>query len=233
MIQGLRSILLLVSLNLIAADAFALNDAAALAARFQSILKEKIPNAEIRIPNLGKLVKAPEVAAIDALSSVRLTEDRPSGVAVFELFSTDGTSTKVQTPYQALARVPVAARRIYPNTRLKKEDFRIDTINLATGHARDYRGAIIADESRLERMETRQTILEGQFVVSNAVQKLPDVRKGEMVKLELVSGDLSLTTSAIVQENASVGDSVHVLTAKSKREIVGKVRADRSIEVNL
>ena len=132
-----------------------------------------------------------------------------------------------------MVNVPVATHRIYPNARLKKEDFRIETLNVATGAARNYRGAIIYDENKLEQMETRQSILEGQFVVVNAVQKQPDVRKGETVKLELSSGDLMLTTSAVLQENASIGEKVHVITTKSKKDVVGKVREDHSIEVTL
>ena len=213
--------------------AYALDDANLLSSRLQKILSEKIQNAEIRIPSLEKLVKTPEVSAISTLSSVRLSEDRPNGIAVFELNSTDGASTKIQTPYQAWVKIPVAVHRIYPNTRLKKEDFRVDSVNVATGPAREYRGVLVYDIANIDRMETRQTILEGQFVVSNAVQKQPDLRKGETVKLELISGDLVLSTSAMVEENGSVGDKVHVLTLKTKKDLLGVIREDRTIEVRL
>jgi flagella basal body P-ring formation protein FlgA len=53
------------------------------------------------------------------------------------------------------------------------------------------------------------------------------------VKLELVSGELSLTTQGILQEAGSVGDHVRVLTVKTKREITGIVKNDHSVEVNL
>jgi len=216
-----------------ATSSYGLDDAALLSSRLSKILSEKIPNAEIRIPNLENLVKSPEIAAITTLSSVRLIEDRATGVALFELNSTDGVSTKIQTPYQALVKAPIAIRRIYPNTKLKKEDFRIDTINVAVGTAHDYRGVILYSDAKLDQMESKQTILEGQFVLSNAVQRQPDVHKGEMVKLELSSGDLTLTTSAVIQENASIGERVHVLTAKTKREMIGKVLEDHSVEVVL
>ena len=214
-------------------SAHALNDATLLSSRINKILSEKNPNAEIKIPNLEKLVKSPEIAAISSLSDIRLVEDRSNGTAVFELTSSDGSSTKIQTPYQAWVRVPVATHRIYPNTKLKKEDFKISAINVATGVAHDYRGAMIGSEVKLDQMESKQTILEGQFVVINAVQRLPDVRKGDMVKLELSSGDLTLTTAAVIQENAAIGERVHVLTAKTKREMIGKVLEDHSVEVSL
>lgn len=216
-----------------AASSFGLDDATLLSSRIHKILSEKIPYAEIRIPNLEKLIKTPQISAISEISSIRIVEERANGIALFEIVSTDGNSVKIQTPFQALVKAPVAVRRIYPNTILKKEDFRIDTINVATGQPREYRGVIVYDEQKLLHSETKQTILEGQFVVSNAIRKQPDVRKGETVKLELSSGDLTLTTAAVVQENASVGERVHVLTAKTKKEVIGKVKEDRSVEVSL
>ncbi len=226
-------VLAMIAASLFSISSYGLDDANLLSSRIHKILSEKIPYAEIRVPNLEKLVKSPQISSISELSSVRLIEDRPSGVALFELVSTDGSNVRIQTPYQAMVKTPVAVRRIYPNTKLKKDDFRIETLNVATGLPRDYRGAIIYDPSKLEQMETKQSILEGQFIVVNAVQKQPDVRKGEMVKLELSSGDLTLTTAAVVQESASVGDRVHVITTKSKKEVVGKVREDHSVEVIL
>jgi flagella basal body P-ring formation protein FlgA len=230
-IRNLVLAVLLISFS--ATSSYGLDDATLLSSNIQNILSKKIPFAEIRIPNLEKLIKTPQISAISELSTIRLIEDRANGSALFELTSTDGTSVKIQTPYQAMVKAPVAVRRIYPNSILKKEDFRIETLNVATGLPREYRGVIIYDEAKLFRTETKQTILEGQFVVTNAIRKQPDLRKGETVKLELSSGDLTLTTAAIVQENASVGEQVHVLTTKSKREVVGKVKEDRSVEVTL
>ena len=229
----IRNLVLAILISFTSISSYGLDDANLLSSRIQKILSEKFPYAEIRIPNLEKLIKSPEIASINELSGVRLVEDRASGIALFELTSSDGSIIKIQTPYQALVQTPVAIHRIFPNTHLKKEDFKIENLNVATGIARDYRGAIIYDLAKLDQMETRQSILEGQFVVVNAVQKQPDVRKGETVKLELTSGDLTLTTSAVIQESASVGDRVHVLTLKSKKEVVGKVLEDHSVEVIL
>jgi len=228
--QNLVIILFAVSFPI---HSYGLDNAALLSSQLNKILSEKIPNAEIKIPSLESLVKTPEILAISSLSNVRLLEDRPTGIALFELISTDGVSTKIQTPYQAWIKVPVAARRIYPNTKLKKDDFRIETINAAIGSAHDYRGAILYSDANLDQMESRQSILEGQFVQINAVQRQPDLRKGELVKLELSSGDLILTTSGTIQENASIGERVHVLTSKTKRELIGKILEDRSVEVVL
>ncbi|MBS1959346.1 MAG: flagellar basal body P-ring formation protein FlgA [Bdellovibrionales bacterium] len=200
-------------------------------------LSDRIPNARVKLPSLTGVAKQSPLSEIEKLTDVRFIEDKASGVAVAEVIGTTEGGREVrqviQTPYEAWVEVPTAIQRIYPNTKLKTEDFKISKINVASGIAREYRGVMVGSEADLNKMESRQTILENQFVTRNAVQKQPDIRKGEMVKLELTSGDLSLVTQAIVQESGLVGDRIHVLTLKTKKEIVGKLRADHSIEVNL
>jgi hypothetical protein len=203
----------------------------------QSTLSEKIAGTEIRIPSLKKLAAQKAITEFTEIKSLRLVEDRPSGTAVFEVIGLDQDqkekSEMIQTPYEAWKKVPVANKRIYPNSRLKNEDFKISEVNVATGMAREYRGIMLPADSNFNQLQTKQTILENQFVVSTAVEKQPDLRKGDTVKLLLVSGDLTLTTQAVAEEPASVGDRIRVMTVKSKREIVGKVSEDHSVEVSL
>jgi flagella basal body P-ring formation protein FlgA len=200
-------------------------------------LGERIAHSRIHLPSLDKLAGLSPLNEIQVLQSTRVVEDKPNGVAVVEVVGvTEGgreIRQVIQTPYEAWIQVPTAAKRIYPNTKLKPEDFRVQEVNVATGMPREYRGVLLEADAPLAQMESRQTILEGQFVTRTAVQRQPDIRKGEMVKLELVSGDLSLVTQAIVQEPGSIGERIRVLTLKTKKEIVGKVRADRTVEVSL
>lgn len=208
-----------------------------LSQKISQLLGEKIAHARIQLPSLEKLAGLSPLNEISVLQSARLIEDKPSGIAVLEVVGTSEGGREIrqiiQTPYEAWIQVPTAAKRIYPNTKLKSEDFRIQEVNVATGMPREYRGVMLESDAPLAQMESRQTILEGQFVTRNAVQRQPDIRKGEMVRLELVSGDLSLVTQAIVQEPGSVGERIRVLTLKTKKEIVGKIRSDRSVEVSL
>ncbi len=231
MIQTLLSIV--IAFSVFTSNAHALKDADLLSTQIKKTLIEKFPNSEIRLPNLDKLATSPEVSSIREIVQIRVVEERSNGVAVLELIGTDGENVRIQTPFQALMKAPIAIHRIYPNSKIKKEDIKIDVLNVAMSPAKEYRGAIIFDEKKIENSEAKQTILEGQFIVSSAIQRTPDLRKGEMVRLEMSSGELSLTTAATVLENASIGENVHVLTAKTKKEVMGKVRADHSVEVNL
>jgi flagella basal body P-ring formation protein FlgA len=205
--------------------------------RFELELQKTIPNARIQLPSLKKVTQQPPLSQIAQLLTVRLVEDRTIGVAIFEVSGTTSEGAAIvqnlQTPYEAWLDVPVATRRIYPNTKIKEEDYAVRPVNVASGLPREYRGIILTDSRGLERVESRQTILEGHYFTRTAIQKQPDLRRGEMVKLELVSGDMSLITQGVVQESASVGDRVRVLTLKTKKELSGELKSNHVVEVKL
>ena len=200
-------------------------------------LEEKIPTAEIKIPSLEKMVQSVAFSVFDQLSSVRLIEEKENGLALFEVKGFDQAKNEItktiQTPFEAWVKVPVATHRIYPNTKLKNEDFKIENLNVATGPSKPYRSAMVPADTNFNATESKQSILAGQFVVTNAIHKQPDLRRGDSIKLELISGDLSLTTQGIAQEPASTGDRIRVITVKTKKEIMGVVRPDHSVEVSL
>ena len=204
-----------------------------LSSMIKKTLEEKITHSEVEIQSFNALVESTPLKNFQNFSKVRLLDDKPNGVAILEVTGDEGQTQVVQTPYTAWMKVPVATHRIYPNTKLKAEDFKVQSINVASGPAREYRGIMASETTPLAQMESRQSILEGQFLTTAAIQKQPDLRKGDLIKLELNSGELSLTTQAVAQEPASVGDKIRVLTLKTKKEIVGLVKEDHSVEVNL
>ncbi|MBU6152696.1 MAG: flagellar basal body P-ring formation protein FlgA [Bdellovibrionales bacterium] len=209
----------------------------ALTEKFKNALTTRIPGAEIRIPSLEKICSEPPLRDYSTISKVRLVEDRPQGVALFELngIGADGTerSDLVQTPYSAWKKVLSPVRRIYPNSKLKDEDFKVQEVNVASGPAREYRGVMVAPDTVMSGFQSRQSILENQFVTTSSIEKQPELRKGDMVRLDLTSGDLTLSTQAVASESGSVGDRIRVLTNKSKKEVVGTIRDDHSVEVRL
>lgn len=204
--------------------------------QIETQLQSRFVGAEIKLPSLEKICQQSPLSEVDRVQEVRITEDKPQGVLVVEVRgSSDSREIRqsFQTPYEAWVDVQVASRRIYPNTTLKKQDFRVQKINVSSGMPREFRGVLLKPEVDVSTLESRQTILEGHFLTESAVHQQPAVRKGEMVRLELMSGDMSLTTQAIVQEAAQVGQRVRVITLKTKKEMSGKVRPDHSIEVRL
>jgi len=198
---------------------------------------DKIAGAEIRIPSLTKLCGQAPLSDYHSVTKARLVEDRPNGVALFEItgLGMDGIekSDLIQTPYSAWRRVIMPTHRIYPNTKLKNDDFRTSEVNVATGSAREYRGVMVSAGIDFTGLQSKQTLLENQFVVTTAIEKQPDLHKGDLVRLDLISGDLTLSTQATASETGSVGDRIRVMTAKSKKEVVGVIREDHSVEVSL
>ena len=200
-------------------------------------LTEKIADAEIRVPSLEKICSRAPLSEFARLDRARLVEDRSNGTALFEISGkTAGGAEKselVQTPYSAWKKVVVATKRLYPNSRIQEHDTKIVDMDVASGPIREYRGILVSPDANLTRLQTRQTILENQYVTSTAVEQQPDVRRGDTVRLDLVSGDLTLTTQATASENAAIGDRIRVSTWKTKKEVVGTVRDDHSVEVKL
>lgn len=203
-------------------------------------LESKYQNAKIQFINLQTLANNPSFVLDQEVSSVSLVEDKPNGVATFRIKGVVEKNGKprevtqlIQLPYEAWVKTWVAKKRIFPNTKLRAEDFRIAEINVAQGVGREYRGIIANADFSIQGFESKQTILEGNFLTTSAFRKEPSVRRGDLVKMELLSGGLVLTTQAVVQEPASVGDRVRVLTQKSKREMVGQLKDDQRVEVRL
>ncbi len=140
-----------------------------------------------------------------------------------------------RVPFAAWTAALIATRRVLPGQRLAEDMFRVGEVNVAQGYAREFRGAILPIDSgkELSRLEARQTIMEGSFALSTAVQRIPDVRRGESVSVHLVSGAMTLKTMAVAEEPAYVDGQLRVLTLKTKRVLVGKLMQDGSVEVKL
>jgi flagella basal body P-ring formation protein FlgA len=127
----------------------------------------------------------------------------------------------------------VALKRIHPGEKLSRGEFQIQPINIAQGLAYQYRGVMLGSKEKIEGLEARQTILEGQYPLTSGVERIPDIRRGDTVELKIVSGTIRLSTMGQVQEPGYLGESVRVLTRKAKKELVGKLRAGGIVEVRL
>ena len=207
--------------------------------RFSSMahkaIEEKLPNANIKFPSIHLLEKNAAFQELSDVLAVKLLEDRPNGMLLLEVSGIDQNNDpalkRIQLPYEAWVSVPVANKRVPVNSALQNADFRVQQVNVASGRLRDYRGIFAPTNFRFEKVLSKQTILEGQALTTASYIKTPDLKRGDMVRLELISGDLVLTTQGVAQEPATIGDRVRVITNKTKREVVGVLREDRSVEV--
>jgi flagella basal body P-ring formation protein FlgA len=135
--------------------------------------------------------------------------------------------------FAALVPAEVAVRRIQPGEALSPQLFILQDINIASSQWYLYKGLVMSTTTVVSGLQTRQTILEGQPLLSSSVEKIPDVRRGDEIQVHLVSGGLTLSTIGVSEETGYVNNSIRVMTQKTKRELVGKLLPGNIVEVRL
>lgn len=211
---------------------------------------------------VGALEKRYPGAHIQIAPSIRWTlghpPDRVENVALFEESGTgevrlrvDGETFDAETQterasmaeglatFSALMPAWIASRRVFPGEKLDPSAFSTQEINVASGQFRDVRGLIVSpkgpngEDGTLAALQSRQTVLEGGILLSSAVERVPDVRRGDSVRVNLVSGGLVLTVPGVAQEPAYLSGHVRVITDRTKRELVGELEPGGVVEVRL
>lgn len=167
------------------------------------------------------------------LTQVRILSESGTGTADYSAIYSDGTTAIGQVRFSAMVPTFVASKRVHPGEKLSRGDFQIQPINVAQGLAYQYRGVMLGAKEKIEGLQARQTILEGQYPLTNGVERIPDIRRGDPVELKIVSGDIQLSTMGQVQEPGYLNQNVRVLTQKAKKELVGKLKAGGIVEVRL
>jgi flagella basal body P-ring formation protein FlgA len=204
-------------------------DTTRLVSQVQQALAQKYPQARVEV--VADLVAARGRLPAEA-ERVSLISENGRGEATLLATTAEGTA-EIRATYQVWMDVRVANRRIMPNEALSEAAFAKQEVDLARGQPFVYRGVILSSREDLARLETRQSILEGQFLTQSAVQKTPDLKRGDWVKIQLNSGALQLTTTGNAAEPGFTRAQVRVVTTKSKRELAGILRPDGVVEVKL
>jgi flagella basal body P-ring formation protein FlgA len=156
------------------------------------------------------------------------------GEAMFAVSGTDGTrAADGWVDFEAWVPARVALRRVHPGEPVSADMFTPRDVNVAVGQAHEERGVILESGRALTGLQARQTILEGQLLLSSAVERIPDVHRGDVVRVELLSNGLSLVTQGVVEEPGFTGESIHVMASKTKRELMGRLAANGVVEVRL
>jgi flagella basal body P-ring formation protein FlgA len=165
--------------------------------------------------------------------SVSILGDDAKGNIHFSVYDSDSHVSEGWVGFLAWIPARVSTRRIRPGQPLTQDLFVTQDVNVSSGAAREYRGVILPEGTEIAGLESVQTILEGQFLTSSAVQRVPDIRRGDAVRVRLVSGGLTLTTMGIAEEPAYLHMRIRVTTGKSKKELLGNLEASGIVEVKL
>ncbi len=167
------------------------------------------------------------------IKSVALQSENSRGEAQFAVYGQGDEVAEVVANYAAWIQVRVANRRITPGEHLSAEAFNTQEVNVATGLAYEQRGVLLSTKEDLSKLETRQSILEGQTLIANAVEKTPDVRRGDGVRIRVIAGDLNLSTLGTAAEPGYTNSTVKVLTSTTHRELTGILQPGGIVEVKL
>jgi flagella basal body P-ring formation protein FlgA len=199
-----------------------------------AILAPRFPGARIELNGPIRWSDPAKVAKILASEdvSVRITGESSSGEVQFEIYGAEGREAGT-AGFSAYKKAWLAQRRIQPLEALKSQDFAISEVEVSRGQLKDLRGVILETNAVLEKLESRQTLLEGQPVLSTAVQLQAAVKRGSSIRVELITGDIVLSTQATALENGLAGKNLRIMTDRQKRELVGRLREDGVVEVAL
>lgn len=160
-------------------------------------------------------------------------EVRPGVAKVVSLSKNSNERTEKEVHFEALKTTWIAKKRIKPGEVFSKDDFKMEELNLTEPQIREVRGLLLSPDFEIEKYEARVTVLEGQFPILSGLQKIPAVKRGDLVKILLKSGDLELSVPGVVQEPSLIGGTLKVLTSSTKREISGVLKEGKIVEVIL
>ncbi len=197
----------------------------------QDQLTKQYPNSSIEILGGARWAQSTPLFPIQ---NVSLLGEDSLGRARFSVRGTTSQEYAEGTiEFSAWTTGRVAVRRIRPGDILETDSFIAKKINVAAGSAREYRGVILSQATPLRGLEAIQSIIEGQFLTSTAVRRIPDARRGDPLQIHIQSGDLVITTPGTAQELSYMNRPIKVLTLKGKRELTGLLLPGGVVEVKI
>jgi flagella basal body P-ring formation protein FlgA len=196
-------------------------------------LAKRFPSARIELTDeLHWTSSRPEGEIV----SIRVGDENARAQVGFTVESKDDQGLHRGYGYATFAAwmpARMAVRRVMPGERLQNDQFVQREINVASGAERDFRGVILDQKTDLTPLQARQTLLEGQPLLSSSVERVPDVRRGDAVRVRIVSNGVILSTQATASEPGYLNGPVRILTSQTKRELSGKLVSSGIVEVKL
>lgn len=200
-----------------------------LVVKITQALESRFPGAKIN------LLTTPQCQGNCVANHVELVQENGTGVADFRYSFLESPNRLDSCKVQFTAQMPtwIAKRRVRPGEKLTHDDFEKGSVDVSRGLAYQYRGVMLNEATDIDSLQARLTILEGQYPLSNGVEKVPSVRKGDIVQVKLTSGDIQLMTQAVAQEPGYEEQKIRVITQKGKRELTGMLKEGGIVEVRL
>jgi flagella basal body P-ring formation protein FlgA len=208
-------------------------DTSSVSSEIQKEIGKRFPNSRIELTDdLHWTSSIPE----GKMESIEVGAENGRAQVGFTVETRDSQGTHRGYGYASFAawmRARIATRRIMPGEKLRDDQFTIREVNVASGVEHEFRGVIYNTSEKIQKLQARQTVLEGQPLLSSAIERVPDVRQGDPVRVHIISHGLTLSTQAVAAEPGFINSSLKVLTDRTKRELFGKLVANDIVEVRL
>ena len=98
--------------------------------------------------------------------------------------------------------------------------------------SRDYEN-LIRDPELVVGLMTNRVVQEGATLRKSMLREIPDIKKGDEVKVQLVSGDLEVTVDGKVKDDGKIGDKVRVICKTTGKQVSGIIRSPQLVVVQL
>ena len=193
---------------------------------YQRLLADRFPGARIELEDPQNLLASQPCTTQNA----QMISEGPQGYFRVRCGQTFDQVFRMKAWTQAA----IATRRIHTGERLSNDQFKVMEVDVSFGQFRPYREAMLNLTTQdLQQFQSSQTIIEGSPILSAAIKKIPDVKRGDGVRLQVKSGEIYFSLQGVAAEDGRLGDPLRVYTEKSRRELVGKLTSVGTVEVSL
>jgi len=84
--------------------------------------------------------------------------------------------------------------------------------------------ALVTSKQDLIGKEAKRVIREGTIITKDLFRPVPVIHRGDVVKVQVKSTGLTLTTSAYAKEEGTVGETIHIETVTGGRKLKAKIQ---------
>lgn len=114
-----------------------------------------------------------------------------------------------------------------------------------------YRGIINSDNTKLKKVKissdiddylsesdldseliSKQLVRKDEIVFKSLTKQMPDVKRGDQVKIHLISGNILIKTKGRVRRDCRIGDEVQVTLKKTRKRMKGELKTGNLVVIN-
>lgn len=151
----------------------------------------------------------------ETVSSVDVDQYRGRANA---LIQTNKQTKKIPLSVRWFDKVVIAQKNIRHGSLISESDVKVIEKDVTFNKA-----AYVGDVSKVIGMVGKRKYVRGQIIDENYIKKANVVRYGQPIKINLSSGQLSMTVSGKAKGVGAVGDIIPVQINKTKKKVMAKI----------